>query len=103
MDVRVSCIDNKRVVDFGGSIVDKTHDPRKNALQSNSQTLKMFLEKDCRASNFPTVNSRFCTPPPRQGISSMFIGVILLPIIGNAVEHAAAITMAICVAKGLRF
>ena len=41
-----------------------------------------------------TIGNPFATLPQAWGLPELFIGVILLPIVGNAAEHASAVTLA---------
>jgi len=54
-------------------------------------TLVVFLCSECLIDSIDGVTEKF-------GLSKAFIGVILLPIVGNAAEHATAVT---CAYKGM--
>merc|ERR1719197_636308 len=56
-----------------------------------STTLTVFICSECLIDTIKEVSETY-------GLSKAFIGVILLPIVGNAAEHATAVT---CAYKGL--
>merc|ERR1712176_1476338 len=70
---------------------DDTLSPLLSTLLLLSCTLVVFFSSECLVDSIEGVSNDY-------GLSKEFIGVILLPIVGNAAEHATAVT---CAYKGM--
>lgn len=73
--------------DDDGQDHEDTLDPRLSVLFLFLTTLAVFASSECLIDSIEGVSEDF-------GLSKSFIGVILLPIVGNAAEHATAVTSA---------
>merc|ERR1719453_1322299 len=65
--------------------------PAVSLLMLGTTTLLVFICSECLIDTIQAVSEDY-------GLSKAFIGVILLPIVGNAAEHATAVT---CGYKGM--